>query len=77
MKDGYQSLVVWQKAMELAQEVYLVADMLPDKERYALAGVGTQLLLVNRLYPRVKIEKAIAYTPDIGRILYALIRKLG
>lgn len=37
MKDGYQSLIVWQKSMALVKEVYGVAHKLPDEERYALS----------------------------------------
>lgn len=33
---GYQSLSVWQKAMELAQEIYLLTDKFPQKEQFAL-----------------------------------------
>ena len=34
---GYTDLLVWQRAMELAEEVYRLAAMLPDIERYGLA----------------------------------------
>lgn len=33
----YQDLVVWQKAMRLAREAYLIARKLPHEERFALA----------------------------------------
>jgi len=33
---GYQSLTVWQKAMELAREVYAMTQSLPSKEQFAL-----------------------------------------
>lgn len=34
--QGYQSLSVWQKAMELAREVYGLTKLLPAKEQFAL-----------------------------------------
>lgn len=34
----YRDLVVWQKAMELAKEVYFLAGRLPFEERFGLAG---------------------------------------
>lgn len=34
--QGYQSLSVWQKAMELAREVYALTESLPKKEQFAL-----------------------------------------
>lgn len=33
----YKELVVWQKAMELAGEVYRLASLLPKSETYALS----------------------------------------
>ena len=33
---GYQSLTVWQKAMELAREVYTLTNALPQKEQFGL-----------------------------------------
>lgn len=33
---GYQSLLVWQKAMELAREVYLLTEKFPQKEQFGL-----------------------------------------
>ena len=33
----YQDLVVWQKAMELAQEIYQLVKLLPAEERYSLS----------------------------------------
>jgi four helix bundle protein len=32
----YQKLLVWQKAMEIAQDIYVLTDALPRKEQYAL-----------------------------------------
>ena len=37
MQQGYQSLAVWQKAMELAREIYMLTDKLPQKEQFSLA----------------------------------------
>lgn len=34
--QGYQSLTVWQKAMELARETYLLTKHLPTNEQFAL-----------------------------------------
>ena len=33
----YQGLIVWQKAMRLAREVYTIARQLPIEEKFALA----------------------------------------
>lgn len=33
---GFQSLLVWQKAMELAREVYGITKLLPAEEQFAL-----------------------------------------
>lgn len=35
--QGYQSLTVWQKAMELAREVYTLTKHLPANEQFALS----------------------------------------
>jgi len=35
--SGYESLVVWQKAMALARQAYRLSHMFPAGERYALA----------------------------------------
>jgi four helix bundle protein len=37
MRAGYQSLLVWQKAMLLTKEVYLLTESLPAKERFGLS----------------------------------------
>ncbi len=36
MKDGFKSLIVWQKAMQLAEEVYELSKELPRGEDYGL-----------------------------------------
>lgn len=33
---GYRSLKVWERSMELAEEVYRLTDEMPDTERYGL-----------------------------------------
>ena len=33
---GFQELVVWQRAMELCKEIYLVSAKLPEEERFGL-----------------------------------------
>ena len=37
MQDGFKSLSVWQKSMDLARATYRLAALLPAHERYALA----------------------------------------
>ena len=37
MLNGYKELIVWQKAMELATEVYHIVRLLPKEETYALS----------------------------------------
>ena len=38
MNSDFKSLVVWQRAMELADEVYDAAGLLPNEERYVLSA---------------------------------------
>ena len=38
MQEGFKSLVVWQKAMVHAEDLYRLADMLPNREQHGLAG---------------------------------------
>lgn len=38
MKDGFKSLIVWQKAMELARIVYDITKELPPAELYSLVS---------------------------------------
>ena len=33
---GYRSLTVWERSMELAEEVYRLTKLMPDTERYGL-----------------------------------------
>ena len=35
---GYEDLLVWQKGMELAEEIYRLAKLLPKEELYALSS---------------------------------------
>lgn len=37
MQGGFKSLIVWQKSLALAKEVYRLSDLLPARESYALA----------------------------------------
>jgi len=34
----YQDLIVWQRAMQLVEDVYQLASLLPPEERYGLAS---------------------------------------
>ena len=36
--NGYKDLILWQKAMDLVDEVYLLLRYLPPEERYALSN---------------------------------------
>jgi len=38
MATSYRELVVWQKAMSLAESAYAVAGLLPDSERFGLCS---------------------------------------
>lgn len=38
MERGYQDLLVWQKGMSLAEQVYQIAKSLPSDERYRLTS---------------------------------------
>ena len=38
MTDGYKSLIVWQKAYELALEIYKITKSFPNDERYGLVS---------------------------------------
>ena len=35
--DSYRELIVWQKAMDLAEEVYRIVKYFPKEEQYALS----------------------------------------
>ncbi len=35
---GYQDLVVWQKAMDLAEEIFKITNRFPDSQRYVLTA---------------------------------------
>ena len=37
-QSGYRGLTVWQRAMELAEEVYRLTDLLPETEKYGLSS---------------------------------------
>ena len=36
--SGYQDLIVWQKSMELAKEIYKATNHMPTSERYGLTS---------------------------------------
>jgi four helix bundle protein len=36
MSNGYRDLIGWQKAMDLAEEIYAVTSTFPKEERYGL-----------------------------------------
>lgn len=38
VKKGYQKLIVWQKADELAYQIYLTTENFPKKEQYGLTS---------------------------------------
>jgi len=38
MKDGFKSLIVWQKAMTRAREVYEITQDFPDRENFGLTN---------------------------------------
>jgi len=38
MASSYQDLIVWQKAMDLAQEIYKLAKRLPKEELFSLSN---------------------------------------
>jgi carbamoyl-phosphate synthase large subunit len=38
MKDGFKSLIVWQKAMALAREMYHLTAKLPSSEQFGLSS---------------------------------------
>jgi four helix bundle protein len=38
MKNGFKSLLVWQKAMTLVEEVYELSKFLPEKESFSLTS---------------------------------------
>lgn len=38
MASGFKELVVWQKAMELAKEIYALSAVFPDAEKYGLVA---------------------------------------
>lgn len=38
MSHGYQDLIVWQRAMDLAEQIYGETAKFPDQERYGLTA---------------------------------------
>lgn len=42
MKQGYENLLVWQKAMDLVVEVYNLAKFLPKEEKFNLGSQITR-----------------------------------
>ncbi len=36
--QNYKNLIVWQKGMLLAKQVYILTDLLPEKELYSLSN---------------------------------------
>lgn len=37
MINGYRDLIVWQKSMDLVDEIYKIIKLLPQEERFALS----------------------------------------
>lgn len=35
---GYRDLIVWQRSMDLVEEVYLLTKLLPDEEKFGLVS---------------------------------------
>lgn len=115
--QSYREMKVWQKSMDLVEEVYRLAKLLPREEQYALSDqlrraavsipsniaegygrnaikdyirflniargsrheVETQLLICVRLkfLPEPEISLAMNLCDEIGKMLNALINKLG
>jgi four helix bundle protein len=38
MSKNYQDLIVWQRAMDLAEHVYVMTESFPPRDRYGLAS---------------------------------------
>ncbi|MBN2483181.1 MAG: four helix bundle protein [Candidatus Omnitrophica bacterium] len=38
MEKGYKKLLVWQKANELAKEIYIITKQFPEEEIYAITS---------------------------------------
>ena len=56
----YQELIVWQKAMRLAREVYTIARQLPAEEKFALADqIRRSNTKVSRVYSFQYCRRAI------------------
>ena len=45
MVEDYKQLRIWQQSIELAKLVYVLADLLPDKERYGLRSQLTRAVV--------------------------------
>ncbi len=116
MISSYSELVVWQRGMDLVEEVYSLTKRLPQEERYALIDqirrsvtsipsniaegqgrsttrefihylsiakgskneVETQLLICVKVgyLEKKEIEKALAISSEIGRMLTKLRKSL-
>lgn len=42
MVSSYKDLRIWQEGIQLTKHIYLLADLLPDKERYGLRSQMTR-----------------------------------
>ncbi len=112
----YRDLIVWQRSMDLVEEVYKIVSLLPKEERFALsdqmrrsvvsipsniaegqarkgqkeflnflsiaqgskAELQTQILICERLnyLTREQTKKALALTEEVGKLIYAIVRKM-
>ena len=45
MVEDYKQLRIWQQSIELAKLVYMLVDLLPDKERYGLRSQLTRAVV--------------------------------
>ncbi len=112
--ESFKDLIVWQKSMELALDVYKIASSLPQNEQYGLcsqlkrsavsipsniaeghkrgtkefiqflkiaygssAELETQLLLSQKLFPKITTYHSLELVIEIQKILSVFIKKLN
>ncbi len=63
----YRGLIVWQKAMNLAEEVYAAVKLLPDSERY---GMTSQMQRASVSIPCNIAERYGRSSGDFRRHIY-------
>jgi hypothetical protein len=77
MKD-YKKLLIWQSGMDVVEQTYKIAGLLPYEERYGLTSQSTVPLVIERLKLAPK-EMIGALNEEVlreQRMINAIIQKI-